>query len=200
MIRVELLYKYPSDELLLGRVAQTCTGYDDKFEVFKDEEDHLIRILEHCYKLKHMSVFEFGGMVFRMRTPIFVARQLMRYRSSSFMERSLRHCKPLPLGDDPFYTEEMRKIYDESLVRYNALIEQGVKKEVARGVLPTFTPTIWLWKINCRSLVHVFDERLAPSAQGLTRDVVKEMKKLFKENFYTLNWIYEKYDDERKGF
>lgn len=193
MIKVELLYKYPSDELLLGRVAQTCTGYDDKFEVFKDEEDHLIRILEHCYKLKHMSVFEFGGMVFRLHIPIYVARQLMRYRSATYMERSLRYCKPIPVDENDEH-------YQQCLKEYQAALENGAKKEDARAVLPLSTPTVLIWRVDCRSLFHIFDERLAPSAQGLTRDVVKEMKKLFKENFYTLNWIYEKYDDERKGF
>ena len=113
------------------------------------------------------------------------------------MERSLRYCKPIELTSDDDWNES---IYNNAVALYKSCLDNGSKKEEARAVLPLCTPTILVWKINCRSLFHVFDERLAPSAQGETREVVREMKRLFKLNFPALDYIYEKYDEIKKGY
>ena len=151
----------------LADVARISTGYDfanpPKKDVQKDEV-----LLKALYKMKHFSVFEFTGATFQIECPIYVARQLMRYRAASYIERSLRRCKPLS---------------EENAAEYEDALEHGEKKEDARSLLPLSTRTRFLWKMNLREMLHVFDERLTPTTQPITRSVVQsifeESKKIF---------------------
>ena len=53
------------------------------------------KLLAYLYKNKHMSPFEFGGMVVEVTCPIFVAREWQRHRTFSYNEHSSRY-EPLP--------------------------------------------------------------------------------------------------------
>ena len=149
----------------LADVARISTGYDfanpSKKDVQRDEV-----LLKALYKMKHFSVIEFSGATFQIECPIYVARQLMRYRNASYIERSLRRCKPFE--DDN---------------AYESALSDGSKKEDARSLLPLSTRTRFLWKMNLREMLHVFDERLTLTTQPITRSVVQsifeESKKLF---------------------
>lgn len=149
----------------LADVARISTGYDfanpPKKDVQKDEI-----LLKSLFKMKHFSVFEFSGATFQIECPIYVARQLMRYRNASYIERSLRRCKPFEEDD-----------------AYESALSDGTKKEDARSLLPLSTRTRFLWKLNLREMLHVFDERLTLTTQPITRSVVQsifeESKKLF---------------------
>lgn len=149
----------------LADVARISTGYDfanpPKKNVQKDEV-----LLKSLFKMKHFSVFEFSGATFQVECPIYVARQLMRYRAASYIERSLRRCKPFEEDD-----------------AYESALSDGEKKEDARSMLPLSTRTRFLWKMNLREMLHVFDERLTPTTQPITRSVVEsifeESKKLY---------------------
>lgn len=46
------------------------------------------KTLRFCVKAGHLSILEFAQLVFRIECPIFVARQLMRYRNASYGEES----------------------------------------------------------------------------------------------------------------
>lgn len=149
----------------LADVARISTGYDFANPAKKDDKKDEI-LLKSLFKMKHFSVFEFSGATFQIECPIYVARQLMRYRNASYIERSLRRCKPFEDDD----------VYESAL-------SDGSKKEDARSLLPLSTRTRFLWKMNLREMLHVFDERMTPTTQPITRSVVesifKESKKLF---------------------
>ena len=139
---------------------------------YNEEQDRFIRLAVNCFKRKHMSVFEFATLLFRVKCPIFVARQLIRHRNGTFMEKSLRY---LDAPDVMQVEGNLRSSYRESLEKYKALVQAGVRKEQARAILPLCTPTEFLWNISLRSLFNVFDQRLAPMAQQETRAVVQSM-------------------------
>lgn len=149
----------------LADVARISTGYDFANPPKKDDKRDEI-LLKSLFKMKHFSVFEFSGATFQIECPIYVARQLMRYRAASYIERSLRRCKPFEEDDS-----------------YESALFDGTKKEDARSLLPLSTRTRFLWKMNLREMLHVFDERLTPTTQPITRSVVEtifeESKKLF---------------------
>lgn len=154
---------FPEDRL--ADVARISTGYDFANPAKKDSKRDEV-LLKSLYKMKHFSVFEFSGATFQIECPIYVARQLMRYRNASYIERSLRRCKPFEEND-----------------AYESALSDGTKKEDARSCLPLSTKTRFLWKMNLREMLHVFDERLTPTTQPITRSVVEsiftESKKLF---------------------
>ena len=165
VFRVLLVSQDGFHEDRLADVARISTGYDFANPTKKDVQKDEI-LLKSLFKMKHFSVFEFSGATFQIECPIYVARQLMRYRSASYIERSLRRCKPFEEDD-----------------AYESAISDGSKKEDARSMLPLSTKTRFLWKMNLREMLHVFDERLTPTAQPITRSVVEaifeESKKLF---------------------
>ena len=143
---------FPEDRL--ADVARISTGYDFANPPKRDAKRDEI-LLKSIFKMKHLSVFEFSGATFQIECPIYVARQLMRYRNASYIERSLRRCKPFEEDD-----------------AYESALSDGTKKEDARSLLPLSTRTRFLWKMNLREMLHVFDERLTRTTQPLTRSVV----------------------------
>lgn len=156
-------------ETKLADAARISTGYDFGETLIVDYEDRKRKnelLLQSIYKRKHLSVFEFAGATFQIECPIYVARQLMRYRNASYIERSLRRCKPL-----------------EEVAEYEEKLENGERKEDARSVLPLSTQTRFLWRMNLREMLHVFDERLTKTTQPITRAIVAvmfdEMKKYY---------------------
>ena len=121
--------------------------------------------------------------MFKIECPIFVARQLMRYRNASYIERSLRYCEPTtrefmkeiedpesaatPYATIVQHEEYSRSVYDE--------LVKSERKEYARAVLPLSTMTVYLMRVDLRELLHIFDERLTPQCQKETREVVQQM-------------------------
>lgn len=128
-----------------------------------DDEQHEkdLELLRKIILHKHLSVLEFSNILYQIECPIYIARQLMRYRCSSFLERSLRVCGPME--------------GDAVLEDYKNAIESGMKREDARALLPLSTRTRFLWLLNLRELLHIADERLTPAAQSMTRDIVHTM-------------------------
>lgn len=143
----------------------------------RTEDRNLIRyLLRH----DHGTPFEFVQFTFHCQMPIFVARQWIRTRISSFNELSGRY-SVMPLM---FYTPEESSIqaqsannkqgrdggvtkesidfffYDSSEVRaqatgmYRSALAGDIARELARIDLPLSTYTNWYWSINLRSLMN----------------------------------------------
>ena len=93
----------------------------------------------------------------------------MRYRCSSFLERSLRVCGPME--------------GDAVLESYKNAIESGMKREDARALLPLSTRTRFLWLLNLRELLHIAEERLTPAAQYMTQCIVGTMVDIAEQEF-----------------
>ena len=136
-----------------------------------DEEQHTkdLELLRKIILYKHLSVLEFSNILYQIECPIYIARQLMRYRCSSFLERSLRVCGPME--------------GDAARVDYEDAIKRGEKREDARALLPLSTRTRFLWLVNLRELLHIAEERLTPAAQHMTRDIVQTMVSLATQEF-----------------
>ena len=136
-----------------------------------DDEQHAkdLELLRKIILHKHLSVLEFSSILYQIECPIYIARQLMRYRCSSFLERSLRVCGPME-GDGV-------------LEGYKNAIESGMKREDARALLPLSTRTRFLWLLNLRELLHIAEERLTPAAQYMTQCIVGAMVDIAEQEF-----------------
>lgn len=177
------LYWAPLDESALGQVAQTSRNRGFAVRDAAPDRASALKTLRFCLQAGHMSVFEFAQIVFRVECPIFVARQLMRYRAASYMERSLRYCAPQSRGYWELHDASEACAFTEidahekySLRRYDALVDDGERKELARAVLPLSTPTVFLMRVDLRALFHIFAERLTARCQIETRAVVEQMR------------------------
>lgn len=165
------------------------------------DEEHISRIAGISHNSKkgpsvkklldweHLSPFEFADVTFRVKCPIFVARQLLRHRTGKYMERSLRYCESKPdfyiptVGDlDLLYDG----IYRESFRAYHELLDQGADKEQARMTLPVGLYTEYYFKIDLRNLMNLLKLRLHEDAQFETRKYAEAMLELIKDLFPTI--------------
>lgn len=167
------LIDYTKDEFLVAYVARLSHG-KSPFEKDRYSDSQNRKTLQTLYSLKHLTPFEFLRVVFYVECPIYVARQLMRYRCASYVERSLRYCEPF-----------------EDVPTYRSAIAAGVKREDARALLPLSTQTAYCFAANMREMFHIFDERLSPHAQKETKDCVALMRDQLKEVYPTCLEIYE---------
>jgi thymidylate synthase (FAD) len=175
-----------ADDLSVANAARV--SFARRKEVMDDADAGLIRFL---MRDRHGTPFEHNSFRFHIRCPIFVAREWMRHRVSSFNEFSLRYAKAtedfyIPEADDVrsqvgkpgSYTfepvepeladetrEELRRVYDVAYDAYNRLVEAGVARELARSVLPVGAYTEFYWTVNARSMMNFISLRAAETAQ-----------------------------------
>ena len=173
MFSVSLITTGGVEERMLPRVARVTRGDDltvVKPSMCSDEQRAKdLELLRKIISYKHLSVLEFSNIMYQIECPIYIARQLMRYRCSSFIERSLRVCGPME--------------GDAVLEDYKNAIESGMKREDARALLPLSTRTRFLWLLNLRELLHIAEERLTPAAQHMTQCIVGAMVDIAAQEF-----------------
>lgn len=156
-----------------GKVVTTINERDKKLIKF---------LLEH----NHTSPFEHNQLSFRIKAPLFVARQWMRHRMNSYNEISYRYVKaPLEFYIPPkwryqdtknkqastgsFNNDSFKKQYQEAIQKsvqtYENLLANGLCRELARGILPLCTYTQFIFTCNLHSLMHFMKLRLDAGAQ-----------------------------------
>jgi thymidylate synthase (FAD) len=152
----------------------------------------------------HTSPFEHNQLSFRVKAPIYVARQWMRHRINSYNEISYRYVKaPLEFYIPAHFRKQDTKnkqssfgqlnepqaleIYQKSLQQtyqaYEALLQAGVCREQARGVLPLCTYTEFIYTCNLNALMHFIRLRTHEGAQFEIKRYAQEMFKLAYEHF-----------------
>jgi len=157
-------------------------------EEMDESDEGLIRFL---MRDRHGTPFEHNSFRFHIRAPIFVVREWMRHRVSSFNEFSLRYAKatddfyvPEPedvrsqVGKPGAYSfeqvsdelaeetrEKLQAVYETAYRTYEELVERGVARELARCVLPVGAYTEFYWTVNARSLMNFLSLRNAETAQ-----------------------------------
>jgi thymidylate synthase (FAD) len=146
----------------------------------------LLYLLHH----KHTSPFEQVEFKFRVKAPLFVARQWMRHRTWSYNEMSRRYTSDeidfyYPTAwrkqsqankqasdemlSDPKATATADEMIHEIVAKcdttYQSLLSLGVSREMARMVLPQNLYTQFVAKVDAHNLMHFFRLRMSDDAQ-----------------------------------
>lgn len=189
-------------------------SYGKSVEVVSEKDKGLLSFLmEH----EHTSPFEHNQFSFRIKAPIFVARQWMRHRMNSYNEISYRYVKaPLEFYIPPYFRyqdlknkqasvgaftdQSLENAYKQSIEvsvkTYEHLLNSGVCREQARGVLPLCTYTHFIFTCNLHSLMHFLRLRLHAGAQYETRQYALGLLQLAQPHFpYTFELWHKKYKD-----
>ena len=168
----------------------------------------------------HTSPLEFISFTFRIKCPIFVARHIMRHRTTSINEVSARYT----ILDDNYFSLsdvrvnnktnkqgsgsslpveesiEAKRIHEESckqsMEAYDKLLKMGVARELARTVLPCGTFTEFYLNINLNNLLKFLSLRMAEDAQEETREVACAMFSLCSP---LSNTIFDTYANTKRG-
>jgi thymidylate synthase (FAD) len=165
------------------------------------------KLIGFLMRERHASPFEHSVFRFHVRSPLFVAREWMRHRWSSFNEFSLRYAQAtddfyVPAADDVrtqvgkpgAYSfepvepevaeqtrEELRAVYEQAFAAYERLVELGVARELARCALPVGAYTEFYWTVNARSLMNFVSLRNAEMAQREIRRYADAVERFFAE-------------------
>ena len=126
---------------------------------------------------------------FKIKTPIFVARQFMRHRSFSYLEMSRRYTKDSKVPFEFWHPVklESNNIFDKGCMDlYSGLVSQGVHTQVASRFLPQTTYTEFYMMGEVEGLRNFFRLRLDEHAQEEIREVARAMADLLQNNQYEL--------------
>lgn len=158
-----------------------------------------IKLIEFLMEYDHTSPFEHNQLSFRIKCPMYVARQWMRHRMNSYNEISYRYVKaPLEfyipelwrnqdtknkqgsVGSfkNEAFTAEYKAAIQQSILLYEKLLENGICREQARGILPTCTYTEFIFTCNLHSLMNFLKLRISTDAQYEIRVYAQGMLQL----------------------
>jgi thymidylate synthase (FAD) len=190
-IKVELLISMGSD-LTVANVARV--SFDKKSEELSGKDVGLINYLATH---DHWSPFAHCFASFRIKAPLFVARQLVKHQVGlSWNEVSRRYVDSEPefympkelrgraenvkqgSGEALGYQGHLNWIRCNSnaaLEAYKDLLGNGVAPEQARMVLPLNTMTEWIWSGSLMAFARVCRQRLDPHAQYECRLVAEQL-------------------------
>jgi len=137
-------------------------------------------LLAYLYRSGHGSPFEHAVTTYRVEAPIFIMREILRHRVSSFNEESGRYrvlegrfylppygrhlrqvgkvgAYEFEMGSAADYDDvawAIRHVSVEAWRAYHELIDQGIAREVARMVLPVNTYSTLYYTANLRSVLN----------------------------------------------
>ena len=205
-MKVELIDKMGTD---LSVVNAARVSYAKTKEVFDDKDEKLIKYLaEH----EHWSPFAHANLQFRIKAPVFVARQLVKHQVGLvWNEVSRRYVDDKP---ELFHPESWRgrpknskqgssgeleldtitkHRYEIAMLEcinvYNSLLQKNVAPEQARMVLPQSMMTEWYWSGTVYAFARVCNLRCKPDTQQETQEVANEIDRLAKDAF-PHSWKY----------
>lgn len=164
-----------------------------------DEKDE--RLLNYLIKNNHMTPFEHVCFSFSIHCPLFVRSQWMRSRTWAYNEVSRRYTSEniefyIPskfrkqsennrqastndiVQDNAAMIDLYLKTADMCLDAYNKMINSGVCREQARGILPQTMMTTFWGTVNLRNLLHFIELRDDSHAQEEIRVYAHAMKEL----------------------
>lgn len=186
-------------------VRAARVSYDAAWRAGENEGSDA-RLIHYLWKHEHATPFESVVFTFDMKMPIFVARQLMRYRTAVFNELSGRYRELpeecyLPAANQIRAQSKTNKQGSDGLVddtgsrravnildgqnknafaAYRTLLGFGVARELARTVLPLSTYTHLFMTVNLRNLFHILKQRLDSHAQMEIRVYAEAMLELIR--------------------
>lgn len=208
-IEVKLIDSMGTDLSVVNAARVSFDKESDWIHIFKDEElvhsvlkEGDVKLINYLAKHKHYSPFNHTFLTFRVKAPIFVARQLVKHEYLPWNEVSRRYVDSEP----EFYVPAMLHgraenikqgsapeatisgasltVYTEAaLSAYNNLLAEGVAPEEARMILPHNLMTEWIWSGTLKAFHKMLSLRLDTHTQYHTRIVAQkilpEIEKVF---------------------
>jgi thymidylate synthase (FAD) len=216
MIEAEYIHHCGND-LTVANSARVSFAKESELEddawgppKLKEKDAKLIRYLA---REKHISPFGHCFATFRVKAPIFVARQLVKHSFLRWNEVSRRY-----VDDEPeFYVPDVWRgrsadkkqgsdgvvstVAEPEFVNYTALrvykqmIEEGVAPEMARMVLPQNTMTEWYWSGSLDAFARMANLRCKTDTQAETREVANQISEMMIALF-PVSWDALKENDD----
>lgn len=191
------LINHCGDDLSVVNAARV--SFEKESDWLEDMEGILtvgdVKLVNYLAKHKHFSPFNHAFLSFRVKAPIFVARQLVKHRFMPWNEVSRRYVDSEPEFYVPneyrikaenvkqgsggvhamsrSFERDIRSHCEDSLDQYNQLLKNEMCPEMARMILPLNTMTEWIWSGTLGAFADMLKLRLDPHTQKESRDVAE---------------------------
>ena len=175
-------------------------------KVKKDLDAKDEKLIKYLALWGHWSPFAHATMSFRIKAPIFVARQLVKHQVGlSWNEVSRRYVSDQPelykidkwrgkpvnskqgSAGEVELSDLAKVSYDKIMegckILYDQLLGEGVAPEQARAVLPQTMMTEWIWSGSVYAFSRVCNQRIKPNAQRETGEVAEQIVKVMEQHF-----------------
>lgn len=175
---VKLVRSMASDDMVIQAAQVSAKGENNP-------ETVPARLINALLKGRHGSPFEHTAFTFFVEAPMFVFRQWMKHRISSFNEMSGRYTELKPkfyIPDEnravinvgtkmkPAFEPHLEATMDiqgilnhgaqDAWDHYQWMLDKGIANEVARMVLPLNIYSQMYWTVNARSLMNFLSLRV----------------------------------------
>lgn len=185
--------------------AEKIVLYTARVSNPKNQESENTKLIDYCIKNAHWSVFEMAHMTVEIKTSRAISAQILRHKSFSFQEFSLRYAQAtefefydarrqdkknrqnsiadMSQEDMDWFDEAQRKVVTLSKHLYEEALHRGVAKESARMLLPLSTSTTVYMTGNIRSFLHYLDLRCDGSTQLEHQEIALAIRDVFVNQF-----------------
>lgn len=196
---VELLSVLGSDLDVANDARVSFNKCKDEFDIERDT-----KLINYLAEHGHWSPFSHCYLKFRIKAPIFVARQLHKHTVGlACNEVSRRYVNYTPevylptewrakasnkkqgSSDKTVAVDqnEVAAAINSAILLYEKLLAHGVCEEQARMVLPQNMMTEWVWSGSLYAFLRVCMLRGKEDAQRETRDVSMQIESYLRSNF-----------------
>ncbi len=191
--KARLIWATPNIESVIAYCARVSNPAN------QHNDETASKLLRYCMKHNHWSVFEMGNICIEIETTRDIARQILRHRSFQFQEFSQRYAV---VGDHEigearlqdtknrqnslatedreiqrWWREQQQKTWKQAKESYEAALNMGIAKEVARKVLPEgMTMSRMYVNGTVRSWLHYIAIRCDDATQKEHREVAQQCR------------------------
>lgn len=175
-----------TEEMDIGESAKICYGTKKIEDGGKDITSTLV------HKHKHLAALRFAfASVSVEGISVACQNQVVRSKHLDFMVESKRYVNPdkgsfsfiMPGDLDIHIQEKLQEHFDKSIELYKELVNDGLKKEDARSILPANTSTKMNIAGNLQAWNDFFKLRLSTHAQKEIRALANTIYDLLSEKF-----------------
>lgn len=202
MSKVKLIWTTPDAENLIVDMARVSAPEN------QGNHDTAPRLLRYLLKFKHLSPFEMANMCVEINTTRAISPQILRHKSFSFQEFSLRYAESSKLGQSVMphlrrqdvkdrqnsiddldaeqvssYYRRISQLFEDAEHLYKEMTSAGIAKESARAVLPLNTPTRLYMNGTLRSWITYIALREKNGTQLEHMEIAKLIKEIFCQQF-----------------
>jgi thymidylate synthase (FAD) len=181
-------------------------GNENSWHTTQRLDDKDVKLINYLANHAHWSPFAHAFVSFRIKAPLFCARQMGKHQVGlAWNEVSRRYVDEEPefyvpsswrgrpenmkqgstgiLDNQERHTNLVLMTTSDCLDCYNACITDGMAPEQARMVLPQNTMTTWIWSGSLAAFCRVCNLRLDPHAQQECRELVGALAGLLEPLF-----------------
>ena len=184
--------------------VRVMNEHDQYLEYKKQLKDGDTKLINYLAKHDHWTPFSHCTATFRIKAPIFVARQLFKHKvglteneisrryvdsKPEFYSPSIWRKQPTDKkqgsGDNFTNDDTASLVADEisysacisALESYNSLLANGISPEQARIVLPQAMYTSWYWTGSMSSFARICKLRISDDAQKESKEIAEMIDK-----------------------